>query len=95
MPEAQGSDTNNETVLIANRINTDRPITGWTLSDDDGGSFTLSGSVPASGVLTVQLDSNLQLGNGGDTIVLKDQSGNQVHSIINSSATAGQFVLAE
>jgi hypothetical protein len=71
LPNPAGTDTGNETVILGNQGNDDQELTGWKLTDDDGGSFVLDGlSIPARGSLTVTLDEGLQLGNRGDEITL-------------------------
>ncbi len=82
-------------MIIANGDHQEASITGWSLEGDDGGAFVLSGTVPAGGALTIRLGDSLQLGNGGDTIFLKNASGDEVHSISYGSASEGQFMVAE
>ena len=70
-------------------------VNQWQLVDDDGGAFSLTGSLPAGGTLTVTLPDSLQLGNTGDKVSLKDADGDVVHTFECSSAAAGRFVVAK
>jgi hypothetical protein len=61
----------------------------------DSGAFSVTGTVPAGGTLTVRLTASLQLGNNGDKVSLKNADGDVVHALEYSSAPSGRFVFAE
>ena len=94
LPNPSGPDLGNETVILANQSSDARTLNGWTLVDDDGGSFSLDGvSIPAHGSRTITLDSNLQLGNGGDELTLRAPGGDEVQTVDYDSAENGRFVV--
>lgn len=80
------SDGNGEWIEIENNLDTPLDLTGWTLSEQDGSSYNLSGTIPANdfflvcrgtsataGVSCDAENSGLQLNNArGDTITLRN-----------------------
>ncbi|HIA91823.1 TPA: lamin tail domain-containing protein [Candidatus Saccharibacteria bacterium] len=78
------SDGNGEWIELKNNLDTPIDLTGWTLTEQDGGSFALSGTIPANDYFVVcrgttstaavscDLENSLlQLNNArGDTITL-------------------------
>lgn len=94
LPDPAGVDANNETVVLANSSDVDADIDQWTLTDDDGGTFVLSGTIPAGGALTVRLNASLELGNGGDKITLTSASGDEKGTLTYEAARKGRFSIA-
>lgn len=94
MPNPNGRDQDNETIILANKSNTQARIDEWKLEDDDEGVLKLSGTIPAGETRTIRLNSSLQLGNSGDTVYLKNSSGQIVQTVSYENAQSGQFVIA-
>ena len=95
LPNPVGQDQGNETVTLGNSSDEDVNVATWQLVDDDGGAFSLTGTIPTGGTLTVKLTASLQLGNNGDEVSLKNGDGDVVHTLEYTSAQNGRFVLAE
>lgn len=81
MPNPRGLDAGNEVLTIANFTDAPVNLLGWTVRDDDGGQFPLSGMLKPNGRQQFKLDSALQLSNSGDTLELVDKSGKSVHRV--------------
>lgn len=92
IPNPTGPDTGNEKVTIKNGTSTTVSLVGWSLSDDDGGSFTLSGNLDAGASKTVTLTSTLKLGNSGDRVSLIDVDGHVVQVVSYDSVESGEEV---
>jgi hypothetical protein len=57
-------------------------IEGWALVDKHDRTQILSGSIPPTSSLSIDLKTNkIILANSGGTIILKDVAGNQVHRV--------------
>ena len=87
LPNPSGSDTGNEKVILGNQSTSSQSLEGWSLADDDDGSYSLDGmTIEPGGSLTVTLDDNLLLGNSGDTVSLNGPGGTEVQIISYGSA---------
>jgi hypothetical protein len=95
MPNPRGTDDGHESVTVANRSLKPIQLEGWTLHDDDGGNFALSGQLDAGLALTIVLDDSLQLGNNGDTVWLSTPQNKPAHAVSYSSSRSGQFVAVQ
>jgi hypothetical protein len=93
MPNPKGKDEGNETVILGNSGNGDASVEGWKLTDDDGGAFKVSGSVPANEAITIRLDKRLQLGNNGDSVTLLDAAGKKIHTVTYPNTPEGRFIV--
>jgi len=94
LPNPDGDDDNNETVILANSSNLEVGIDQWRLEDDDNGVFTLSGTVPAGGSRTVRLNASRLLGNSGDQVRLRKPNGDVVQTVGYGNGASGQFIIA-
>ena len=92
VPNPQGTDRDRETVTIGNGTGSDVSLRDWVLEDDDGGEFSLTGTIPANGTKTFRLDRSLLLGNAGDTVTLVNPSGRIVQTVTYSAARSGQVI---
>jgi hypothetical protein len=81
LPGPTGTDTGRETVTLINTTATDLDLAGWRLLDGSGGSHDLTGVMAAGAGLSVILDSQVALGNRGDTLVLVRPSGDTVDRV--------------
>lgn len=72
--DAAGPDAGAETVTLLNRTATDLELDGWHLGDSHGDTEALSGRLAAGEALRVPLRI-VRLGNGGDTLTLRDPGG--------------------
>ncbi len=100
-----GSNTNAEFVEIVNTGSSSVSLSGFTLSDSSAVRHTFSGSLGAGQALAVfgaasaipagltnavaSTTGSLSLGNGGDTVTLKDASGSVVDTLKYTSALSG------
>jgi subtilisin family serine protease len=81
-----GVDAGNETVTLLNTTAKDVVLDGWTVSDSHGDADALAGATLKAGeTLRFRLRKVL-LGNGGDTVVLKDPSGTVVDRVAWTAA---------
>jgi hypothetical protein len=90
-------DSNDEWIELYNNTNSEIDLSGWYIEDDLTTRYDLSGKIPAKGFfiieksessisnITADLIVSLSLANTGDSLILKDPSGN----IIDSVNTAG------
>ncbi len=86
-----GNDVGKEAVVIGNTTSSPVSLTNWSLVDRNNNSETLSGLLPAGeSRIFVLSGTNVQLGNKGGTLRLKDASGNQVHAVSYSNNDAQQ-----
>lgn len=70
-----------ESVLLLNTSPQTIDLTGWSLADRHMHKQTLTGSVPAGGILTVPVSQGVQLGNQGGTITLFNGQDLKVHGV--------------
>jgi endonuclease YncB( thermonuclease family) len=88
LPNPNGADGGAETVTLLNTSAAAVDLTGWSIADDDSGHQSLSGTVAAGATVRVQLTADVQLGNGGDTIVISDGGGQEVDRVSYTSSQA-------
>lgn len=92
LPDPAGVDEGNETVTVANGSTSPVNLAGWKVADSEG-AFSLSGQIPAGETRAFRLDANVKLGNGGDTVVLRNASGAEVQRVTYETAQRGKFVV--
>ena len=95
MPNPRGTDDGQESITLANRSLEAISLDDWSISDDDGGHFELSGKIDAGQARTIVLDDQLQLGNNGDVLWLMNPQKRPVHAVKYSSSRSGQFVTVQ
>lgn len=83
--DAVGTDAGAETVTLLNTAARDLVLDGWRLGDSHGDVEALHGTLPAGETLRVRL-RELRLGNGGDTLTLRDTDGRVVDRATWSAA---------
>ncbi|MGW3344493.1 lamin tail domain-containing protein [Nonomuraea rubra] len=81
LPDPAGADRGNETVTLLNLTSGTCDLSGWALTDAGGGRKTLTGTIEGGTALRVTLDSAVQLGNRGDTIILVDGEGATIDQV--------------
>ena len=82
LPNPAGDERQNEEVTLRNVGTAIVDLTGWTLRDVGGASWTLSGSLSPGNAVTIRRAGQaMSLNNGGDTITLVDRSGAAVQSV--------------
>ncbi|TYB66199.1 hypothetical protein FXF51_17765 [Nonomuraea sp. PA05] len=81
LPDPVGADRGNETVTLLNRTSGTLDLGGWALTDAAGGRKPLTGGIDGGAALRVTLDSAVQLGNQGDTIILVDDEGATIDQV--------------
>ena len=86
MPNPIGPDENNETVILANRSDTEVSIDLWRLKDRAGGAFTMSGTIAPGSTQRIRLRTSLQLGNSGDSVELVKPNGEAVQTVTYETA---------
>ena len=95
-PNPVGPDDNNEMVTVFNGTGAPVDLSEWTLRDDDGSSFQLSGTVGQGLELQARIDRGAMLGNGGDTVWLTRQGDPNTRvserSYTSADATSGNRV---
>ncbi|PIN95560.1 hypothetical protein COU56_01230, partial [Candidatus Pacearchaeota archaeon CG10_big_fil_rev_8_21_14_0_10_31_9] len=74
------SDSNEEWIELYNTGDTDVNLNGWTIEDNTGSKYNLSGSINGNGFLVID-DYTFQLNNLGDILILKHSN-----SVIDSVA---------
>ena len=92
MPNPRGADDGGESIVLGNRSQEKLSLDGWSLHDDDGGKFDLSGTIEAGSSRSIVLDEKLQLSNTGDTVWLTAPNKRIAHAAKYASARSGQFV---
>ena len=95
LPNPEGSDAGNESITISNTGSVDTQLDGWKLLDLSNNSFELSGTLPASENLKIDLPSGkLPLNNTGDEIRLLDADGKlrDVVQYSESDVAVGQAI---
>jgi endonuclease YncB( thermonuclease family) len=80
-PDPNGIDRGRESVTLINTTAGPVSLRSWQLSDAAGDRQPLDGAVAGGGVLQVQLNAAVQLGNRGDTIKLIDAQGEVVDQV--------------
>ena len=85
LPDPAGQDRGNELVTLLNATGAEVDLTGWRLSDAAGGRHGLGGTLGAGAVQQVRLGSGVQLGNGGDTVLLLEAAGGTVDQVTYTS----------
>jgi uncharacterized protein YukJ len=84
-----GADPGHEVVVLANLATTPRTLTGWNLSDHNGRTTAISLTVHAGATIQVALDgSGVQLGNNGGNLLLHDDTGTMIDSVVYSNSDA-------
>ncbi|UBU15925.1 lamin tail domain-containing protein [Nonomuraea gerenzanensis] len=81
LPDPVGADRGNETVTLLNLTSRTCDLDGWALTDAAGGRKPLTGGIDGGAALRVTLDSAVQLGNQGDTIILVDGEGATIDQV--------------
>ncbi len=90
LPNPDGLDAGREEVTIGNFTSAALNLNGWSLRDRSGSQCQLSGLIPTNSRLTIRLPANVMpLGNNGDDVELRDNTGAVRHKV---SYTAGDAV---
>ena len=93
----EGHDPGHETVTLINTGAAAQTLDGWRLTDKNGNSDALGGSLGPGDALRVTLDGNgAQLSNKGGKLSLVDPGGRSVHTVTYSKGQArtdGQTIL--
>jgi endonuclease/exonuclease/phosphatase family metal-dependent hydrolase len=90
LPNPDGTDAGREEVTIGNFTSAALSLNGWTMRDRTGSQCQLSGLIPTNSRLTIRLPANVMpLGNNGDEVELRDNTGTVRHKV---SYTAGDAV---
>jgi hypothetical protein len=85
-----GADSGHEAVVLANLATGPRTLSGWRLIDRNGRTTTLNATIDAGGATQIKLDGNgVQLGNNGGNLVLHNNAGEMIDSVVYSNADAG------
>lgn len=93
-PDPAGQDAGQETITLGNSATHEVSLEGWSLVDNNNDRLRLTGTIAGGGSRTLRLGEVMQLGNGGDRLLLKDQQGRTVHSLQYEKAERGRFVVA-
>jgi uncharacterized protein YukJ len=84
-----GPDPGHEVIAIANLATTARALTGWTLTDRNGNTTTVTATIDPGSLTLVALDgSGVQLGNNGGALTLRTDTNNPVDSVTYTAADA-------
>lgn len=95
IPNPAGTDgSGREEITIRNLGSNTVSLTGWKIQDDDGNSFSLSGSISGGGTNTFNPPGNI-LNNTGDTFSLVNPQGMIVHTVsyTGAQATDGTLIM--
>ena len=93
IPNPVGADANAESVTLLNTGPGSVDLSGWKLADDDGGHWPLAGDIAPDQERTfVRNGTGMQLGNGGDLVMLINNDGDEVDQIEYASAGSGQII---
>ncbi|MHA1330063.1 MAG: lamin tail domain-containing protein [Candidatus Hodarchaeales archaeon] len=107
--DTPGTDADEEWLELYNPTGSTIDLSGWTLTDN-AGTYTLSGTVPANGYYTIARNATgfnalygfnpdlsgmtLYLGNTGDQLILKDNTGFEVDFVAWEGYVTGWTVSA-
>ena len=82
--------------MLATPATTPRTLTGWQLTDRNNRATTVNVTIPAGGTEPIGLNgSGIQLGNDRGNLVLHDQHGATIDSVVYGNADAhpeGRYV---
>ena len=95
LPDPKGKDEGNEQIVIGNGTNQAVSLAGWEAQDAAGHAYSLAGTVPAKGSLTITMtQATMSLNNNGDEVSLIDGKGVVRSRVTYSKAQvrAGQMV---
>lgn len=92
IPNPPQQDAGREQFVIGNGTSLIVSLEGWSLQDDDGGTFNLDGQLDPDSTRTFILGDTLVLNNNGDNLTLHDADGNIVQSISYGSVGPGEVV---
>src|SRR5512139_244461 len=81
LPDPEGPDRGHELVTLLNTTAVPIDLTGWGLVDAAGGRKVLAGTIAGGAVTQVEVDGPVQLGNGGDSVVLLSSSGESIDQV--------------
>jgi hypothetical protein len=96
LPNAPGDEQRTEEVTLRNDGTQAVSLSGWTLRDRSGGSWSLSalGTLAPGAQRTIRRNGQaMSLNNGGDTITLIDASGTAVQSVTYPQTAEGERVV--
>ncbi len=75
--------------MLANLATTPRTLGGWTLTDRNGRATAVDVTIPAGAAMPIELDgTGVQLGNDGGNLVLHDDTGTMIDSVVYSNTEA-------
>src|SRR6188768_3867769 len=84
-----GADPGQEVVVLTNLATTPRILGGWTLTDRNGRATAVDVTIPAGAAIQIGLDgTGVQLGNNGGNLVLHDDKGAMIDSLVYSTTEA-------
>lgn len=96
LPNPVGDETENESVTIVNIDGQSHSLSGWTLRDRVGTTWTLGGQLAGGEAVTIlRAGQQMALNNGGDTIDLLDPAGEVAHTITYGRVDEGEPVFTE
>jgi uncharacterized protein YukJ len=85
-----GADPGHEVVVLANLATTPRTLDGWRLIDRNGRTTPVNAAIDAGGTEPIALDGDgVQLGNNGGNLVLHNNAGTMIDSVVYGNADAG------
>jgi hypothetical protein len=88
LPNTDGEDAGREDVTLANFMGATVTLNGFSLRDNAGNTFSLSGSIPNNGKLTIVMTQNtMPLDNGGAEVSLRDAQGTAQHTVTHHRGT--------
>ena len=96
LPNPVGRDNDGEWVRLFNDGSEEANLTGWSLKDESGKSFLLTGkSVKSQSELELKYaETKLSLNNDGDTLVLYDSQNKEADKLEYKSVVEGETVTA-
>jgi hypothetical protein len=93
LPNPAGDDTQLEEVTLRNAGTTSLNLSGWTLKDRSGLTWTLTGTLTAGQSLTVRRHGQpMTLNNAGDEITLLDSANAERDRFSYTTSSQGQRI---
>ena len=96
LPNPAGEDTAGEWIKLANTSDESVDLSGWTVSDAGGKSYTLGTEAPPHSELVLEYSlTGITPNNGGETLTLTNNEGIVVDTLTYTEAGDDEIIVAE